>query len=150
VNAIRDRTDEELAIPAGASAWPIWAIVGHDAGARVYWLCRVVGEPGVDRTPFAALSEDDGWEDHLDQPRSAGELVWALESTFGIIDQVLDAWTPAMLDEEVERVYGEARQIHTRASILQRLLTHDAWHAAQISDALVLHGVADIDLWRPD
>jgi len=148
-DALRGLSDEDLAIRHGPNDWPIWATAGHDAAARVYWLCGVLGEPGADRTPFPDPAGD-GWEDDLSHPRSAPELVWALDSTGALIDHVLETWTPDTLDEEVERVYGDTHQLHTRASILQRLLTHDAWHAAQISDALALHGLPDIDLWRPD
>jgi uncharacterized damage-inducible protein DinB len=151
-DAIRGLSDDELAIRHGPYDWPIWAIVGHDAGARTYWLCGVLGEPGADETPFGdpRVANEAGWEDDLSHPRHATELVWAMESTGAIIEHVLDTWTPDMLDEEVERFYGETRQLHSRGSILQRLLTHDAWHAAQISDALAAHGLPDIDLWRRD
>lgn len=142
-------TDEQLAIRHGPDQWPIWATVGHNAGARAYWLCGVLGEPGGERTPFSAPFED-GWEDDRSHPRTAAELVWAMDSTSAIIEGVFDRWTADMLDEDVERQYGGTVQIHSRGSIVQRLLTHDAWHAAQLSDALTIHGLPDIDLWRRD
>jgi uncharacterized damage-inducible protein DinB len=144
-------TPEQLAInPApDRDRWPIWATVGHNAAMRLYWLCAVLGEPGAEATPWPDLP-DDGWEDHLDQPRGADELVWALDSTFAIVDHVLDTWTPEMLGEEVERWYGDDRQIHTRGSILQRLLTHDAYHCGELSQTLGIAGLPQIDLWRPD
>ncbi len=104
-------TDEQLAIRPSPERWPIWATVGHTAGTRVYWLCTVLGEPGAEATPFAGT--DEGWEDDLDHPRSAGELVGALETTWRIIDGCLDRWTPAMLEERVERMYSEERQVHS-------------------------------------
>ena len=63
-------TPEQLLVRPSPDRWPIWATVGHTAGMRVYWLCTVIGEPGLDATPF---SDDptDGWEDHLDLPRIA-------------------------------------------------------------------------------
>ncbi|MBA2370608.1 MAG: hypothetical protein H0V71_03060 [Chloroflexi bacterium] len=45
-------TDAQLAIRPSADLWPIWATVGHTAGAWVYWVCHVVGEPGAETTPF--------------------------------------------------------------------------------------------------
>jgi uncharacterized damage-inducible protein DinB len=144
-------TDQQLAInPApDRGRWPIWATVAHNAEARLYWLCNVLGEPGAESTPWPDLP-DDGWEDDLDHPRHADELVWALESTYAVIDHVLDAWTPEMLGEDVERWYGDDRQIHTRGSILQRLLTHDAYHCGELSQTLGIEGLPQIDLWRPD
>jgi uncharacterized damage-inducible protein DinB len=142
-------TDEQLAIRPDPERWPIWATVGHTAGARTYWLCNVLGEPGAEATPWPDLP-DDGWEDDLDHPRRADELVWALDSTWAVIDGVLDRWAPEMLDEEVERWYGDQRQVHSRASILQRLLTHEAYHCGELSQTLGIYHLPQIDLWRPD
>ncbi|MGH2464120.1 MAG: DinB family protein [Candidatus Limnocylindrales bacterium] len=141
-------TDAGLAIRPAPERWPIWATVGHTAGTRVYWLCTVLGESGAETTPWADAI--DGWEDELDHPRSASELVSALETTWAIIDRCLDHWTPAMLDEQVERMYGAQRQVHSRASILQRLFSHEAYHAGELSQTLGIAGLPQIDLWRPD
>ena len=149
VETIAPLTDEQLAIRPSPDHWPIWAIVGHLAGTRVYWLCAVAGEPGHESTPWPDLPED-GWEDDLAHPRSAAELVGALETTFAIIDRVLDDWTPDMLSEEFERFYGDERQLHSRASILQRLLTHDAYHDGELALALGSHGLDPVYIWRPD
>ncbi len=35
---------EQLGLKASTDSWPIWAIVAHLAGTRVYWLCGVFGE----------------------------------------------------------------------------------------------------------
>src|SRR3954451_14000894 len=145
-------TDEQLAVnpaPHG-DRWPIWATVAHTAGARTYWLCGVVGEPGAENTPWPDSLSWDGWEDHLDRPRGAKDLVWALGSTFSVVDRVLDTWETAMLDEQIERPIDGNRQFHSRASILQRLLTHDAYHCGELSQTLGIEGLPQIDLWRPD
>ncbi len=143
-------SDEQLAIRPSREGSPVWATVGHTAGVRVYWLCGVVGEPGAETTPFNDPLSGIGWEDDLDQPRSTGELVEALDTTWAIVDRLLDRWTPEMLDESVERSYGDERQVHSRASILQRLLTHEAYHCGELSQTLGIHGLPQIDLWRPD
>ena len=143
-------TDEQLAIRPAPDRAPIWATVGHDAAARVYWLCGIAGEPGADATPWPNPLTDEGWEDDLDHPRSASELVMALESSWAVVDGVLDRWTPETLDETIERWYGDERQLHSRASILQRLLTHDAYHCGELSQTLGIAGLPQIDLWRAD
>ena len=143
-------TDEQLAIRPSPELYPIWATVGHTAGMRVYWLCGILGEPGAESTPFPDAMSGVGWEDDLDHPRTAAELVTALTTTWAIIDQLLDRWTPEMLPQEVERLYGDTVQIHTRASILQRMLTHEAYHCGELSQTLGIHGLPQIDLWRPD
>jgi uncharacterized damage-inducible protein DinB len=147
---VRAMTDEQLAIRPSPERWPIWATVGHSAGMRVYWLCSVVGEPGADTTPFPDGAGDTGWEDDLDHPRTADELVTALDSTFAIIDRCLDTWTPDMLHDVVERPYGGEVQLHTRTSILQRLSTHEAYHCGELSQTLGIADLPQIDLWRPD
>jgi len=142
-------TDEQLARRPSPDRWPIWATVGHTAATRVYWLCHVIGEPGADTTPFLD-PQGEGWEDDLDHPRSAEELVQAYSSTFAIIDGVLDRWTPPMLEDENIRTYGDQRQVHTRSSILQRMSTHEAYHCGELSQTLGIAGLPQIDLWRPD
>jgi uncharacterized damage-inducible protein DinB len=142
-------SDEQLAVRPSADLWPIWATVGHTAGTRVYWLCAVVGEPGWESTPFG-IDAEDGWEDDLSHPRGADELVHALDSTFRIVEGCLDRWTPDMLGDEIIRAYGGQTQVHTRSSILQRLLTHEAYHCGELSQTLGIHGLPQIDLWVTD
>src|SRR5918998_3228238 len=94
VEVVRVLSTEDLALRPSASGWPIWGTVAHTAGARVYWLCGVVGEPGAETTPIPEAVSGDGWEDDESRPRSGDELVSALESTFRIVDSCLDRWTP--------------------------------------------------------
>ena len=47
-----------------------------------------------------------------------------------------------------ERTYGGITVPHTRASVLNRMFTHDAFHAGEISQLLGVHGLEEIDLWR--
>ena len=146
-DGVRDLDAQALAL--GPPGWPVWAIAAHVAGSRVYWLCRVAGEAGAEARPFAG--SDDGWEDNLDQPRSAGELVDALESTWSIVAGALDHWTEPMLAGSFERRWGDAVQHHTRASILTRLATHEAFHTGEVSAILGSHGLPAVDPWdRPN
>lgn len=139
---------KELALRPSADRWPIWATVGHSAGARVYWLCDIVGEPGVETTPLDNPAEA-GWEDDLGHPRDADELVHALDTTFAIVERCLDRWTMDMLADEIGREYGGTVQVHTRGSILQRLFSHDAYHCGELSQTLGMFGLPQIDLWAP-
>jgi uncharacterized damage-inducible protein DinB len=142
-------TDDQLAIRPSPEHLPIWAIAGHMASVRVYWLCHVLGERGAEMTPWADPNAE-GWDDDLDHPRTAAELVAALESTWAIVDGCLDRWTPEMLGEEFERFYGEQRQLHSRTSVLQRLLTHDAYHVGELTQTMGIHHLPEIYIWRPD
>ena len=142
-------TEKQLAIRPSAAGLPIWATVGHTVAMRVYWLCDVVGEPGAETTPFgdAAISD---WADDLDHPRAAHELVGAVDSGWRIVQVCLDRWTSEMLADEIERNHDGTIQVHTRSSILQRLLTHEAYHCGELSQTLGIHGLPQIDLWRSE
>src|SRR5258708_36058032 len=93
---------EQLALQAAPRLWPIWAIAGHIGMVRVYWLCIVCREPGAERTPFTD-SANEGWEDDLSHPRGANELVVALESTWTIVEDCLNGWTPERIHHEFTR-----------------------------------------------
>jgi uncharacterized damage-inducible protein DinB len=149
IEVVSGMTDDDLAITPFADGWPIWAIVGHTAAGRVYWLCAVADEPGADSTPFPDPAGE-AWEDDLDHPRGARDLVLALETTFAVVESCLDRWTPEMMGEVIERRYMDTVQHHSRTSIMQRLFTHDAYHCGELSQTLGIHGLEQIDLWRPD
>jgi len=149
-DAVAALTDAQLAIRPAPDQLPIWAAMGHSAAMRVYWLCDVVGEPGAEGTPFWDGTTTVDWADDLDEPHRADELAGAWDSTFMIVEGCLDRWTIDMLDDEIERPFNGTVQVHTRASILQRLLTHEAWHAGELSQTLGIHGLPQPDLWRPD
>jgi uncharacterized damage-inducible protein DinB len=149
VGALRPLNAEQLALPVGSPTWPIWASASHLAGARVMWLCTVFGEPGLETTPFTDAILESGWEDDLDHPRRADELVRALESSWRIIEHCLATWTPESLSQEARRVRNDGEvQMHTRQSVLYRLLTHDAYHTGEISLTLGSAGLGAVDLWR--
>ena len=146
IERIGTLSPEELGLRAGANLWPIWAIAAHAAMVRVYWLCAVCKEPGADRTPFTD-PVNEGWEDDLSHPRGARELVPALESTWTIVEDCLSRWTPAMLQDAFRRERDGQVQIHTRQSVLMRLLTHDAYHCAEVGQTLGMHGLPEVDIW---
>ena len=155
IEALRTMSTAELGLrvpsadPTSSTGWPIWAIAGHTAGTRVFWLCAVMGVPGAEATPFGALA-DAGWEDDLDHPRSAEELVTAWTTTWAIVERALDSWTPDMLDESVARGQGDAAKHLTRRSVLLRLITHEGYHAGEIALIQSIHGRQPIDLWPPN
>ena len=138
-------------VPVRASNVPDWgqksASVSHLAGTRVYWLCHVFEEPGAETTPFTDPTGV-GWEDDPDHPRRADELVGALRSTWAIVEHTLGVWTPESLGREARRVLGDTVRMHTRQSVLMRMITHDAFHSGEISLALGSNGLGAIDMWR--
>ena len=52
-----------------------------------------------------------------------------------------------MLQDEFERDAGGRITIHTRQSVLMRLITHDAYHFGEIAQTLGMHGLKEVDIW---
>jgi uncharacterized damage-inducible protein DinB len=149
IEVIREMSAEQLAVRPAPDGWPIWATVGHTAGARVYWLCGVLGEPGAESTPFTDPMNELGWEDDLESPRGSDELVFALESTWRVVDQCLGRWTVESLGDRFIRTTEAGTRSHTRQSVLMRLISHDSYHCGEMSQTLGIHDLAQIDLWGP-
>jgi uncharacterized damage-inducible protein DinB len=149
--ALRDvvaaMTDEQLALRPSPERWPLWATVGHAACQRISWLCGFAGEPGADTTLFPdALYECPG-DEYLDPPLSAAQLAEALDSTFRIVESVLDRWTLDLLDEEIRRTFGDDEWVHTRGSVIQRVFAHDVYHMAELNETLGANGLRQVNLW---
>jgi uncharacterized damage-inducible protein DinB len=149
VDVVREMSDEHLQLRPAHDRWPMWATIAHTAGARAYWLCGMFGEPGLETTPFPDIASGVGWEDEEDHPRTAAELVMALESTWAIVDGCLGRWTPEMLTESIVRHGAAGDQVYTRQSTLMRLISHDAYHAGELSQTLGILHLPQIDLWKP-
>ena len=147
-DAVKDLTPDQLALRAGPGHAPVWALAAHAAGARAYWLCGVFEQPGAESTPFPNPLTDDGWEDDETHPRSGQELAWALDPTFAVVSGCLERWTLDDLALTATRTYGDITVVHSRASVLNRLFSHDAFHAGEISQVLGANALREIDLWR--
>lgn len=86
-------------------------------------------------------------EDDLAHPRSGDELAWALDSSWEVVRDCLERWSVADLDRSAARVRDGVTRRHSRASVLNRMCSHDAFHAGEISQLLGLHHLPPIDLW---
>jgi hypothetical protein len=150
-DGVVDLTAEQLALRAGPEHAPIWALAAHAAGTRVYWLCGVFEQPGAHATPWHTPLTDLGWEDDEAHARTGDELRWALDSSWAVVDDCLHRWSADDLGRTAIRTRDDgSRQAITGASILNRLISHDAFHAGEISQLLGLHHLPPIDLWsRP-
>ncbi len=145
-DAVSGLTVSQLGIRPAADRWPIWASVGHTACQRVSWLCGFAGESGAAATPFPdALYRCPG-DEYLEPAMTGLQLAEALDSTFMIVEHVLDTWTLDMLGEEIRRTWQE-EMAYTRGSIIQRVFGHDIWHAAELNETLAANGLPQIDFW---
>lgn len=146
--AVRALTPDQLALRASPEHSPVWTLAAHLAGARMYWLCVVSGEDGLGTTPVLDGVTLEGWDDQPDHPRSGEELGQALDASWAVVAGCLERWTPDHAAGVVERpVRSGAIQQHTRTSILNRLLSHDAYHAGEIGQLLGTAGLPELDLW---
>lgn len=150
IEAVRPLDAKQLALRLAPDQLPIWAMAAHVAGARVFWLCTRFGEPCPEPTPYIDLETGEGWDDHPDEPRSADELVAALESSWRVVAGCLERWTPAQLFEPFGPQAAKRTLVKTRQGVAVRLLSHDAYHAGELSLVLGANGLAPVDLWRAD
>ena len=143
-------TQDDLNLPVQPRGWPIWAVVAHTMGTRVYWLCGVLRQPGAELTPFdeETVTEGLGWEDHLDTPRSRDDLIQAIDSTWQVVAGWLQRWSPEMLKETYPREGHNGTQWHTNPSIFTRLLNHEGYEMGQVAMTLGTRGRQVIDIWR--
>ena len=95
--------------------------------------------------PWVALDPESSATEEGGEVWSAA-LAWS--GSWKIVERCLERWTPSMLSDEFTREIGGKTQIHTRQSVLMRLITHDAYHAGEISQLLGVNGLPEIDLWR--
>jgi len=146
-DAVATMSEEQLAVQPSPDRWPIWASVGHTACQRVFWLCDFAGEPGADTTPFTNAGYNCPGDDDREHILSTEQLVAALDSTFRIIENVLDRWTVESLAEVIRRDDWDGTWVHTRGAVVQRVFSHDVWHTAELNEGLTAAGLSQIDLW---
>lgn len=145
--AVVGLSPEQLAQRPVPNHWPLWAIVGHLACQRVFWLCDFAAEP----RPRPTLFPDAMWtcpgDEDLEHVLSGADLAAALDASFAVVDGVLDRWTMASLDEVIRRDWGDEPWIKSRGEVVARVLAHDTYHAAEASIALGLLGLPALDIW---
>ncbi len=141
-------SDEQLLFSPSPNRWPVWAIAGHLACQRVFWLCDFAGEPGAELTPFQDAAINCPGDDDLENVLTAQQLADALDSTFRIVSHCLDTWTLESLREQVRRSWGAETRVHTRGWVIQRVFAHDLSHAAELNEVLGATGGPQIDLWN--
>lgn len=151
VDALRRLGDEQLKLSPAPGQWAVWQIASHIAGARAYWLCDVLGDADsalrdrfrVEQTTVPGLPlEDAGWEDDEAHPRTAEEIVAAIEDTWAAVMTALESGTPETLHAGHPRLDpGE-----TRAWVTWHLIEHDVHHGGQISLILGSNGIAGLNI----
>jgi uncharacterized damage-inducible protein DinB len=144
----------QLALRQTPDHWAIWQLASNMAGGRAYWFHDVLGEGPtairdmfrVTRTTVPGLPlTDAGWEDDEDRPRSATELVEALERTWQLVERCLQRWSAA--DLEVVLAAGAGRHPTVkRGWVVWHLIEHELQHGTEIAVILRDNGLPTIEL----
>jgi uncharacterized damage-inducible protein DinB len=151
LQSLRPLTLEQMRLRPAAGEWAIWQLASNMAGARLYWLCTMLGEDDrgllpmfrVDHTTVPGVSLDwAGWEDNEDRPRGAEELVDAFHKTWGVVESCLDRWSLHDLGVEVTSTdaRGQPRKI-SPGRVIWRLMAHEVHHGSEIGLILRMHGL---------
>ena len=152
VDVVEKLTPEQLALRPAHGQWSVWQLAGHVAGARAYWFHDRMGEGDpalrdrfrMDHTTVPDLPiEDAGWEDDEDHPRTGEELADALRSTWSMMAECFDRWTP---EDLLVGFTSRSGWVTTRAWVIWHLIEHDVHHGGAISVILGSHGLPALDL----
>ncbi|MEO7022145.1 MAG: DinB family protein [Ktedonobacteraceae bacterium] len=141
VRALAPLSAEQLTLHTAPHLRSVGIIATHIIGARARWLHYVLRE---DDEKLVSL----GTWDHSDQPaRSGSELASGLEATWQVIQNALQRWTIADLEEIFHDIDDNGEEeTFTRQWVIWHLIEHDVHHGGEISFALGMHGLAAIDL----
>ena len=141
VRALAPLSPEQLALRAAPDLRSVGMIATHIIGARARWMSHVlrVGDENL-----AAIGE---WDAPGQSARDATELVSGLKTTWHVMEDALQHWRVANLDEvlHVTDENGEEENF-TRQWVLWHLIEHDLHHGGEMSFVLGMHGIEAIDL----
>jgi uncharacterized damage-inducible protein DinB len=138
IETLRPLTPEQVQLRPAPGEWAIWQLASNMIGGRLYWLCFMLGQD--DRGVL--MKEVGGWEDNPDHPRSAEELIDALQRTWDVVEACLDRWNLDDLSVEVTKkdFWGRLVTI-TPGWVLWRLMSHEVHHGSEIALILRVHGL---------
>jgi uncharacterized damage-inducible protein DinB len=78
--------------------------------------------------------------------RSASELVGGLTATWQVLHEALARYTPADLEETIERVrYGRTVTL-ARGWVVWHVIEHDLHHGGELAFSLGMHGLSAPDI----
>ncbi|MFN8517396.1 MAG: DinB family protein [Chloroflexia bacterium] len=141
LDVVTPLTAEQLDLRTAPHLRSVGTIATHIVLVRAGWLYFVLKIGGDVLGPIGAWGASD------QQSRSAAELADGLRITWQVIDDALNRWSYADLQELVTDVEDDGTEVtHTRQWVLWHLLEHDMHHGGELSFALGTHGVPAINL----
>lgn len=141
LDVVAPLTAEQLDLRTAPHLRTVGMIATHIVLVRAGWLYYVLNVGGDVLGTIGAWGASD-------QPsRSAEELVDGLRITWQVINDALNRWSYADLQELVKDVEDDGTEVwHTRQWVLWHLIEHDMHHGGELSFALGSHGVPAINL----
>lgn len=137
IESVSSLTDEQLALRAAPHLNPVWLLAAHILGTRAGWFELLLGELDPEIAAFHDWDIDDAPQ------RSAAELVHGLELTWNMIQDCLNLWTPAILEQTVTSAYGNT---FTFQWVIFHVLEHDMHHGGELALTLGMHGLPTPEL----
>lgn len=131
---------EQLALCAAPNLRSIDELALHIIAVRAGWFHDALGEGGED---FAAFSQ---WDEPDSPPRPASELVSGLEVTWRVIQEALARFTPANLQESIQKERGGRSYTFTRGWVVWHVIEHDLHHGGELAYSLGMHGLKAPDI----
>jgi uncharacterized damage-inducible protein DinB len=139
--AIAPLTPEQLALRAAPHLRSVGELVAHIIASRVAWFGDFLGEmhtlPGVESLRT--------WERANAPPRTAGELVEGLDTSWRLMAELLNKWDAADMQHTFPFESGGQHYDNSRSWVTWHILEHDLHHGGEIAITLGMH-----DLPAPD
>jgi len=135
-------TSEQMALQTAPHLRPVGMTITHIITVRAGWFYFVLNERDERLVEFTE------WEEWAQPYKSSTELVRGLETTWQVIEEALNRWTVAELNDEFWDQDDTGKPVGplTRQWVLWHLIEHDLHHGGELSFTLGTHGVAGINL----
>jgi uncharacterized damage-inducible protein DinB len=140
VGALRPLSLDQLALRAAPNLRSIGENAAHIVGARLAWFTSLLGEN------WDELGAREMWDRAGAPVHNAGELVRGIETSWRLICDALDRWSPEDMLQTFVRERGGQRYELARTWVIWHLLEHDLHHGGEISLTLGMHGLPAPDI----
>ena len=138
--ALAPLSAEQLALSAAPNLRSINELACHIIAVRAGWFHAVLDEGGED---FSAFPQ---WDLPDSPPRSASELVSGLEATWQVMQEALARFTPADLQQSIQKERGGKSYTFTRGWVVWHVIEHDLHHGGEIAYSLGMYGLKAPDI----
>ncbi|HEX8230822.1 MAG TPA: DinB family protein [Chloroflexia bacterium] len=140
--AIAPLTPEQLALRAAPGLRSVGEIVAHIISSRVHWFGGFLGEmssmPGAES--LLAGNRRDA------PPRTAGELVEGLDTSWRFMADLLNGWDAADMQHTFPFEVDGYGYDNSRSWVTWHILEHDLHHGGEISITLGMYGLQALDV----